>query len=63
MRQFHLDRKKIGLKPKNNLQQQVEEYLIRDDVSIITPDLKKAKKKHSISVSITIGTASKIPRR
>ena len=44
VRQFHLDRKKIGLKTKNNLQQ-VEEYLHRDDVSIVTPDLKKAKKK------------------
>ena len=32
------------MKPKNNLQKQVEEYLHRDDVSIVTPDLKKAKK-------------------
>ena len=59
VRQFHLDRKKIGLKPKNNLQQQVEEYLHR----YCTPDLKKAKKRHSISLSITTGTASKIPGR
>ena len=44
VRQFHLDRKKIGLKPKNNLQQQVQEYLHSDVVSIVTPDLKKAKK-------------------
>ena len=61
VRQFHLDPKKIGLKPKNNLQQHVEEYLHRDDVSVFTPDLKKAKKRHSILVSITTGTASKIP--
>ena len=43
VRQFHLDRLKIGLKPKNNLQQQVEKCLHRDDVSVVTPDLKKAK--------------------
>ena len=42
VRQFPLDRQKIGLKSKNNLQQQVEKYFHRDDVSIVTPDLKKS---------------------
>ena len=62
VRQFHLDRQKIGLKPKNNLQQ-VEKYFHRGHVSIVTPDLKKARKKHPISIRISTGTASQIPGR
>ena len=44
VRKFHLDRKNLGLKSTSNLQKKVEKYFLRDDVSVVVPDIKKAKK-------------------
>ena len=43
-RQFNLNQINLDVKAKVNLQQQIENYLYRDDNTVVTPDLKKTKK-------------------
>jgi len=44
VRRYHLDRQHLNVKEGTDLKQQIQKYLQRDDVSIVTPDIKKAKK-------------------